>query len=60
MRPQALTGHRMTVGKGSSRDAENLPSLCQDSHYTPSLHYYVEAVVIVVCILKNFCVKMLV
>lgn len=45
--------------QGSSKDAENLPSLCHASCYIPFLHYYVNAVVMAVCVLKNFYIKIL-
>ena len=49
----------MIVGRGSSKDAENLPSLCLASCYIPFLHYYVNGVVMAVCMLKNFYIKIL-
>lgn len=54
-----LTGHSVIVGRGSNKDAENLPSLCHASCYIPFLHYYVNAVVMAVCMLKNFYIKIL-
>ena len=59
LRWSVLTGHRVIVGRGSSKDAENLPSLCLASCYIPFLHYYVNGVVMAVCMLKNFYIKIL-
>ena len=51
------SGH--SADQGNSRDPENLPPLPCSPPTCPSPHCYVDAVVIVVCILKCFCIKCL-
>lgn len=52
-----LTGHRMTVGKRSIWNPANLPLPCHSPHCTPTPHCYVDAVVIAICILKDYYIN---
>lgn len=49
-----LSQAKSDCGKRSIWDSANLPLPCHSSHCTPSPHCYVDAIVIAICILKDY------